>query len=130
MNIEDMDEVVRKLSSLDDSIKHVCRRLDAMDEKVAAMDENINNVERKFNKRLLKVENGLDQDERYFKSIDQRIASLENRTALQNSASSSSRDNDAGPSNMSSVNVAYNNNMDETIELREMAPTLRGENPL
>ena len=129
-----MEEVVRKLSSLDDSIKHVCRRLDAMDEKFAAMDEKINikvvEIERKSSRRLRKVQSGMDKDERYFKSIDQRIDSRENKTALPNSASSSSRTNDAGPSNMSSVNVAYNNNMDEVIELREMAPALRGENPL
>ena len=118
-----MDEVFRKLSFLDDSVRHVCRRLDVIDERFVAMDENIRN----FNKRLLKAESGMDKDNGYFKSIDQRIASLENGTTLQNSASSSSRTNDAGPSNMSSVNVAYNNNMDEVIELREMAPALRGE---
>ena len=90
-------------------------------------------MRRKLNTRLVKVESTIDKDSSYFRSIDQRITSLENSAALQDSASSSSKVNKVAPcktpsvdANRSSVNAGYNLNAEELIVLREIVPVQRG----
>ena len=140
-----MDEVTSKLSSLNEYIENIYKRLDNIDRRVDSMIDNyfrmeeqirnvnenihdvegkVSNMERKINKRLLKLDNcGRD-----FRSVDQKIASLENITTLRDSIIQfpSSRKNDPGPSVISAVNDGHRNEMGEAIVLNNIESVQTG----
>ena len=136
-----MDEVITKLSSLNDNIGNIHRKIDSIDNKISTMDAKFTNdiakMGRKFadierqvtdetvSKRLFSSEDCMSRNFRHFESGNRRITSHENMTTLQNSVSlptTSNNDADLGP--LSSVYVGSSN---ETILLNEIVPDREGE---
>ena len=138
-----MDELITKLSSLNDNIGNIHRKIDSINKRISTMDAKFTNdiakMGRKFadierqmtrldetvSKRLFSSEDCMSRNFRHFESGNRRITSHENMTKLQNSVSfSSTSNNDADQESSSSVHVRSSN---EVILLNGIVPDREGE---